>query len=374
MKQPTKYLTFNDKTEEIEKILTKLGYELRDCRNYWQCNALYRDGDNKTALQIWKNSGVWRDFVKQTTYLPFEKLIQLTCKQDYLEAENMIKDFKSGSSSESDICFVNLSNYQDTEIDIFFDHKEIKTLLPHYNFYNEKGISSSVLKEYHSGFSSSGKMNGRFVFPVYDENSRIIGMTGRHLLWNKSSKFPKWKHIGRKNNWVYPVFLPNNNENLFFKDIELKKEIILVESIGDSLALTEQGIRNHLVIFGLDLSPKQLSFLNSLSVNKIIIATNNDSNKQINRGRESAIKIFLKLIKHFDIPMVEIKLPIKNDFGEMLENDISVEKWLNKKIIRFNQIKYIIKYLQKQNSSQKLIKILKEHLEELNCESNFICK
>ena len=67
---------FNLSPADIKAILLELGYELQDRGTYWQTNALYRQGDNKTALQIYKNTGVWRDFVENTPPLPFRKLLE----------------------------------------------------------------------------------------------------------------------------------------------------------------------------------------------------------------------------------------------------------------------------------------------------------
>ena len=79
----TTYLTsINNRAEVIEKTLIDLGYQLSDRGKYWQCNAIYRDGDNRTALQIWKDTGIWKDFVANTTYQPFKRLLELTCNDD----------------------------------------------------------------------------------------------------------------------------------------------------------------------------------------------------------------------------------------------------------------------------------------------------
>lgn len=359
--------SINDAPEKIERILTELGYDLSDNGKYWRSNAVYRQGDNRTALQIWKNTGIWRDFVANTTYQPFKKLVELSCQDN-----EKLKEFLDSVKPENQ-SFIETTKTPKMESDQFFNHDEIKTLLPHYEFYNKKGISSNVLELYRSGFSMSGKMNGRFVFPIFDENGKVAGISGRHLLWKPESYTPKWKHLGKKANWIYPINLPNKsgeNNNVFLSKIEEKKEIILVEGIGDSLALSQQGLYNHLVVFGLEISSKQLSYLMSLSLNKIYISTNNDSDKSDNRGLEAAIKIYLKLIKFFDVDKIEIRLPIVKDFGEMLEKNIEIDRWINKKVNKKNQVEYIIKYLYNNKGESKQISLLKNYLEQLNLERN----
>lgn len=364
----TTYLNSTEvQSDRIEKVLNELGYNLSDHGKYWQSNAVYRQGDNRTALQIWKDTGIWKDFVANTPYQPFKKLVELSCEDDI-----KVNEFLDVVQNK-DFSFIESIRAPKMEAEQFFSHDEVKTLLPHYTFYNNKKISDDVLKLYRSGFSMSGKMNGRFVFPVYDENKKVIGLSGRHLLWKDSSNFPKWKHLGRKANWIYPVNLPCE-VNLFKNKIEETKEIILIEGIGDSLALSQQGYYNHLVVFGLEISSKQLSYLMSLSLNKIYISTNNDKDKSDNRGLMAAIKIYLKLIKFFDIDKVEIRLPICKDFGEMLEKDISMDKWLNKKVNKVNQVEYIINHLYNNGGNSKQISLLKDYKDQLNVERDVIGK
>lgn len=356
----TTYLTStNDQADHIQKVLIDLGYNLSDRGKYWQCSAVYRNGDNRTALQIWKDTGIWRDFVANTSYQPFKKLLELSC-QDDSKIDEILVSIKNKNES-----FIESTRTPKMEAEQFFDHDEIKTLLPHYDFYNKKGITSKTLELYRCGFSMSGKMNGRFVFPIFDENKKVVGISGRHLLWKSSSSFPKWKHLGKKANWIYPINIQSQDDNIFLKTIENKRSIILVEGIGDSLALSEQGYYNHIVVFGLEISSKQLSYLMSLSVDEVIIATNNDSDKTDNRGLQAAIKIFLKLIKYIDIDKIKIKLPICKDFGEMFEKSISMEKWENKSRNRINQIEYILDYVYNTDKDKKTISILKNYLESL---------
>jgi len=364
----TTYLNSTEvQSDRIEKVLNELGYNLSDHGKYWQSNAVYRQGDNRTALQIWKDTGIWKDFVANTPYQPFKKLVELSCEDDI-----KVNEFLDVVQNK-DFSFIESIRAPKMEAEQFFSHDEVKTLLPHYTFYNNKKISDETLKVYRSGFSMSGKMNGRFVFPVYDGNAKVVGLSGRHLLWKDSSNFPKWKHLGRKANWIYPINLPSE-VNLFKNKIEETKEIILIEGIGDSLALSQQGYYNHLVVFGLEISSKQLSYLMSLSLNKIYISTNNDKDKSDNRGLLAAIKIYLKLIKFFDIDKVEIRLPICKDFGEMLEKDISMDKWLNKKVNKVNQVEYIINHLYNNGGNSKQISLLKDYKDQLNVERDVIGK
>ena len=64
-----------------------------------------------------------------------------------------------------------------------------------------------------------------------------------------------------------------------------------MESIGDMLSLWE-GIKNSVVLFGVNLSDSILFYLIGLRVKKIVIALNNDGeNKAGNSGAEKYLKI-----------------------------------------------------------------------------------
>ena len=51
-------------------------------------------------------------------------------------------------------------------------------------------------------------MKNRYVFPILNSKKDIVGFSGRDL--NSQSKI-KWKHLGEKINWCYPLFLNIDN-------------------------------------------------------------------------------------------------------------------------------------------------------------------
>tara|TARA_X000001036_G_C20692602_1_gene809928 strand:+ start:3525 stop:4595 length:1071 start_codon:yes stop_codon:yes gene_type:complete len=330
---------------EIKDILENFGYKLSDKGRYWQTNALYRNGDNPTALQIFKDSGVWRDFVEGTAPLPFVKLIEL---QIGTKDPNLIKKYVSNSSNQP----LSKSATQEDRIvmEKIFKDSVLDDYFPHYDFYNKKGIDSEHLKLLKGGLCTGGKMYQRFVFPVYNEFGQIHGLTGRDMT---NKKDVKWKHEGRKTQWIYPYFMPDL-EGISLKDsIDNSSSVILVESIGDLLSLYQHGFKNCLVTFGLDISPKLLARLSCFNNKVITIGFNNDYNKSINRGARAAVKNYLKLLNHFDFNQIKICLPVKNDFGEMNSDDFSV--WQSKCKDDFqNKCKSILTFAKKMASEKDL--------------------
>ncbi len=78
-------------SEKIKDVLQKLGYKLTDFGNHWRTNALYRGGKNSTALQIYKNTGVWVDYVNNSSHLPLKSLVEATLQtNDSSEIDNVL--------------------------------------------------------------------------------------------------------------------------------------------------------------------------------------------------------------------------------------------------------------------------------------------
>lgn len=326
-------------TEKIRDLLEDAGFELSDRGSYWSTSAIWRNGDNTSAVQIYKDTGVWIDYVENNGHLPLSALI------DLIYGKGKSNKILKKSQTEHDIF-----NFVERKVKIkmtkSYNASIINDLLPHHKFYLDKGISEKVLKAYRSGFATFGKMNARYVFPIFKQNNpeKIIGFTGRSFLSDKNNNIPKWKHIGQKKEWLYPCYIPYKGRYPFLDSINDSKLVYLIESVGDSLAMTQNGLLNHIVTFGTSLSSEKILFLSSLEPEKIIISTNNDYEKENNIGKNSAIKIFVQLMDFFDLDKISIKLPILNDLSLSHEKN-KFKDWQTKKIDEKNQKKSIYKIL-----------------------------
>jgi hypothetical protein len=303
--------------EKIKDSLLKLGYQLADRGAYWQTNALFRNGDNKTAIQIYKNTGVWKDHVQNSAFSPFRRLVEITLGTN---DKNQVKEFIEEDDLGAN--YNRLTFSEKLEMEEIYPEECLDRLLPHYKFYNNRGISKETLVSLKGGYATTGKLNNRFVFPIYNEHNQIHGFSGRDM--SNIEGRPKWKHVGRKKGWIYPLYA--NPQTV--EAINESKSIIFVESIGDLLNLNEQGYKNVLVTFGLDISTKLICATLSLNVDRLIISLNNDKNSQRNRGLEASIKNYLKLLNYYNPEKICICLPIQKDFGDMTEKDFEV--WKNK--------------------------------------------
>lgn len=303
--------------EKIKDSLIQLGYKLADRGSYWQTNAIFRNGDNKTAIQIYKNTGVWKDHVQNSTFSPFSRLVEITLGTN---DKNRLKQFLDEDDLGDN--YNRLTNSEKLEMEEIYPENCLDRLLPHYKFYNDRGISEETLKSLKGGYATTGKLYGRFVFPIYNEHKQIHGFSGRDM--NSSGNRPKWKHVGRKTGWIYPLYANPEAEQA----INETQSVILVESIGDLLNLNEHGYKNVLVTFGLDVSTKLICATLSLNINKIILSLNNDKTSSENRGLNASIKNYLKLLNYYNPEKVLICLPTEKDFGDM--SDDQFKEWSNK--------------------------------------------
>lgn len=344
-------------SSKIRSILETLGYNLTDKGLYWQCAALYRNGDNPTALQIYKNTGAWKDYVENTAFSSFRNLLALTLRtNDPKELSKYLNKDEIFFLSEK----INIKE-EKIQMEKVYPSSLLSKLLPHYKFYNDRGISSNTLENLNAGLATKGAMYQRFVFPIYNSHSQIIGFSGRDMS-GKDGK-PKWKHKGRKTNWVYPAYVPSSDGLLF--DYSKKDYVIIVESIGDCLSLIEKGFNNVLVSFGLDISSKLLCAIVGFNFKNIYISFNNDLGKSDNRGMEAAVKNYLKLLNYYDKENIKICLPDKNDFGDM--DDLDFKKWKQKLLLikDIDQTPKVFSFAKNLEINKKLSKALIKNIELL---------
>ena len=326
-------------SDMVKQILEELGYKLVDCGNHWRTNAVYRDGDNPTAIQIYKDSGVWTDYVTGKEHKPLKNLIQLTLKGQPDRLKSVLKSLNSEPDELREHKPATL-----IQMEKVYDDSILDKLFPNYNFYNNKKISEQTQKFFKVGLAGSGNMYRRMVFPIYNEHSQIIGFSGRRV---DDGDYAKWKHIGQKNNWIYPAYIPN--VDTVDSVINEKKEVYLVESIGDAMALYDQGIKNVLVIFGLSVSASIISYLSGKDLDRIIIAGNNDFDSDINRGLMASIKNYLKLSSYFDLDILSIKIPPRgfNDIGDAHVAGEDLQHWSKNEIDVVKQRGFISDFVEK---------------------------
>lgn len=303
--------------DSVKRILQEMGYSFTDNGREYRARPLYRDSDNDSVLRIWKNSGQWVDF-KENISGSIEDLVKLTLKLKSLdEAKQWINNKGIDPKTDSEE-FKSKALVKQPDI---FDKSLLLRLRKDDSYWNNRGISSSTLSAFQGGVATSGKMFNRYVFPIFNNENLIIGFSGRDISSLTLDGRPKWKHLGDKKEWVFPA-------QINLSDLKEKKQVIITESIGDMLALMENGIKNILVSFGLNISNKILYSLIALNPERIIVAFNNDGSDQ-GAGNVSAENAKNKLLNYFDQNQILVKLPAKHkDFGDMhLKNPNLILEW-----------------------------------------------
>lgn len=304
-------------SDSIKTVLENLGYKLSDNGRDWRTKPLYRDSGNDGVLCIRKDDGRWIDFARNYSG-SFEDLIEISLNKPKGFAKTWLKKLNLNLSSQIQEQNTETENMELDYIK-FYDKSLLSKLKTDYSYWASRKIKKETLDLFDGGLCYSGKMVGRYVFPIYDENKNILGFSGRSI---KDEYLPKWKHIGRKSEWKYPLFLTKQY-------ILESKTCIIVESIGDGLKLWQSGIRNFVITFGLTGLDELCYTLVSLDPEKIVIAFNNDAinDKKSKAGNLAAQTAKKKFLDYFDKNQVLIKLPPKNDFGEMSEKEI--QEWNN---------------------------------------------
>lgn len=293
-----------DEPKSISEILTSLGYSLNTIGKTFRCRPIYRDSNNNMSLSISKENGRWIDFGTSETG-NFEELIKITLG---LKTHEQVKEVLTGQFQYvAPVYTVNPQIKQPKK----FSRDLLAKLVRNHSYWNNRGISDEVLDLFNGGTSTEGKMKDRYVFPIFDEQSNLIGASGRDLAPHESR--PKWKHVGEKSQWIYPMQA---------KDMIMQeRRVIIVESIGDMLTLWENGIKSVLVAFGIEVGIGLLNALIRLDPEKIFLSFNNEPGNAF-IGNLAAEKQRNKLYRYFDEEQIKIALPPKKDFNEMMRPEI----------------------------------------------------
>ena len=342
---------------DYKEVLENLGYRLKDHGSYWRTNAVYRSGDNSTALQIYKDTGVWKDYVEDSQFMPFEALLQKTLNtNDPNAVKHYLKD--NGVNVGARIKQKHLLREEKT-----YSVKSLNKLLPHHDFYLSKGISKETLEDFQCGLAMSGKMYQRVIFPIFRKDGRIHGFSGRKVT---DDDRPKWLHMGKSSGWLFPYY----NIKKVQEAITEKESVHIVESVGDCLSLYDNGVKNVLVSLGLNISPTFISRLSSLPLKKVFVSFNNDQSSSVNRGFEGAIKSIFKLVESIDFDKVYFVPPQKNDFGEMSKEEIEKHSDYCYNLQHQDSMKQVIK-IAKGMDSRGVNKNFSSSLKKLIKKNNF---
>lgn len=297
----------------LKDILLEIGYSnIIDSGREFRTRPIYRDSGNNTSLCIKKSDGRFVDYSANISG-SFEDLIKLSLNlKSIAEAQDWL-----GNKLPNSGLFIQVEKPLIKQPRIL-NKQDLSLIIPKHQYWNERGISSETLNTFGGGIMEKGKLKDRYVFPIFNRKKELVGFAGRDVKSNPGPNRPKWKHIGDKSKWKYPL-----QSNI--KVLEELREVIIVESVGDMLALWESGIKNTIVTFGVNISIELLNLFIKLNLKKMTVSFNNDSGNN-NVGNLAADKARNKLLKYFDKRQVSVNLPQKNDFGDMSVEEILLWK------------------------------------------------
>lgn len=290
---------------DIKDVLIELGFHnLRQESDGWRTNRIYADGDNPTALKIFK-TGFWIDFVENKRGFMPQLVSLVKGHKNIEESEKWLSEHKIDIVRKQEQIKPKISEPKK------FDKSTLQNLLPVHEYWLNRGISLDTILKFRGGLCTKEcKMKDRYVLPIFNGKDEILGFCARDIT-NKSDI--KYKIVGQKMNFIWPAAVN-------YEDIKEKGEVILLESQGDGLSLYESGIKHFLCLFGTEISFQQINYLLKLNLNRIIISLNNDSENN-SVGNLAAEKLRKKLLKYWDYPQVSVLLPNLKDWNEVLTKE-----------------------------------------------------
>jgi len=244
-------------TESIEEldvlpILESLGFDgIKDSAGEYICKCIFHD-DEHHSFSINKKTKLWYCFTEGVG----GNLVHLVMKSASLNFDDSIRylfgDVKITPTAMSKSMFTGVFKKSDdeeraevglleTELNLYLDET------PEY-FFN-RGFDSDVWKYFSCKYAPYGNFHNRIVVPVFDVDSRLVGLTGRAIL---EGIRPKW--------WHSPNF--HKKEYLFNINVAIKYDVVLVaEGPFDVFRLHQAGYPNSVAIFGAEMSDEQASIL-----------------------------------------------------------------------------------------------------------------
>lgn len=190
----------------------------------------------------------------------------------------------------------------------------------------------------HSNGQYIDKNAGRVIFPLKDQNGRVIGYSARRIKDNDEAKYVNSPEtpLFQKGNVIY-------NYSEAKKTSRLDGYCYLLEGFMDVIALYRAGIRSAVALMGTALTPNQVGLLKRLNV-EIRLCLDSD-----NPGQMAT----LKAIEMFDKAGVKYRIVRRSngpkDADEILDKygEEALKKWLN---ILIDKVQFAMNYFSSTNN------------------------
>mgnify|MGYP004515985301 CR=1 FL=1 len=266
--------------------------------------------------------------------------------KEYLEKrkvnENIINNFKIGLS------------FSQNSLKKFLESKNIDLELA-YNIglVNKNGI------EYFDVF------NDRIMIPIFNQNGKLCGYTGRCYLKDEENKYVNYKEtvIYKKSEILFNYYNAKN-------EINKLRELVIVEGNMDAIMLCTYGIKNVCALMGVNLSSYQIDFIKKQRL-KVILMLDSD-----NAGSSATLKVGDALLeKGIDVRVVRLsgckdpdEYVRKNGVDALKDNITNARKFIDFKLdalktgIDLTSIEDVTAYLKNALSSLKFTEGIEREL------------
>ena len=305
----------------------------------FQIKNKYNDSETYTkeyeimdlSLKFFQNNIASNDGKKAKEYLEKRKI-----------NENIINNFKIGLS------------FSQNSLKKFLESKNIDLELA-YNIglVNKNGI------EYFDVF------NDRIMIPIFNQNGKLCGYTGRCYLKDEENKYVNSKEtvIYKKSEILFNYYNAKN-------EINKLRELVIVEGNMDAIMLCTYGIKNVCALMGVNLSSYQIDFIKKQRL-KVILMLDSD-----NAGSSATLKVGDALLeKGIDVRVVRLsgckdpdEYVRKNGVDALKDNITNARKFIDFKLdalktgIDLTSIEDVTAYLKNALSSLKFTEGIEREL------------
>ncbi len=187
---------------------------------------------NDTALKYFKNNLVSNDGKMALKYLNERGL-----------TKELINEFNIGLASSNKLSELLLKKYSKEDL-----------------------IDDDISKENESGKVYDNFQN-RIIFPIIDENNKVIGFSGRKYLDSDDTSF---KYVNTKETKIFKkrnIFYNINNALI---NIKKQKEIIICEGFMDAIRVSSIGYKNVVALMGTEFTEDHLNKIIKYKCNVIL--------------------------------------------------------------------------------------------------------
>lgn len=128
-------------------------------------------------------------------------------------------------------------------------------------------------RETEAGIKYNDFFRNRIIFPIYDQNKRLVGFSGRAVEWQKGDKFPKMMNspetmVFNKSKSLLGIHIATK----YFRDTET---VIKCEGNNDVTSLHEVGLHNSVATLGSALTEQHVTIFKRYGKN-VLLAVDND--------------------------------------------------------------------------------------------------